>query len=101
MNDEENVERKVDLRPQVDIDLQFPVDFDGANVTQLTMRRPKVRDSFKAQRAKGSEFEKGLALIADLCEVKQEMLLELDEIDLEKLQAQYLDFTGKWEMAAI
>jgi hypothetical protein len=45
-------------------------------------------------------LEKGLALMADLCEVKKELLLEMDEIDLEKLQAQYLDFTGKWEMAA-
>lgn len=101
MNDDENSERKIDLRPTAAIDLLFPVEFDGENVTQVTMRRPKVRDSLKAQRAQGNEMEKGLALIADLCEVKKELLLELDELDLEKLQAQYLDFTGKWEMAAI
>lgn len=101
MSDEQNGGREIDLRPEVAIDLQFPVEFDGAQVTSLTMRRPKVRDSFKAQRGKGTDFERGLALIADLCEVKQELLMELDEIDLEKLQAQYLDFTGKWEMAAI
>jgi hypothetical protein len=100
MDDNEVLGRKIDLRPQVDITLQFPVDFDGAKIDTLTMRRPKVRDTLKAQRAQGGELEKGLALMADLCEVKKELLLEMDEIDLEKLQAQYLDFTGKWEMAA-
>lgn len=86
---------EIDRRPTVDIELDFPIEVDGLKIDTITMRRPKVRDSFKAQRVKGGEMEKGLALMADLCECPQEHLLELDEIDLEKLQAQYGAFTGR------
>ncbi len=86
---------EIDRRLSVDIPLDFPVDFDGERVEKLTMRRPKVRDSFKASRLKGDDFERGLTLMADLCERPKELLLELDEIDLEKLQAQYGSFTGR------
>lgn len=101
MNDENEAESGPDLRPQVAIPLSFPVEFDGASVTEITIRRPKGRDTFKAQRAKGGEYEKGLALLADLCEVKQELLLELDEYDLDKIQNQFLRFKGISEMPAI
>lgn len=85
----------IDRRLTVDIPLDFPIDVDGEHIESLTMRRPKVRDSFKAKRAGGDDFDKGLAIMADLCERPQEVLLELDEIDLEKLQSQYGRFTGR------
>lgn len=88
-------EKKIDTRTEVEIKLDFPFDFDGATVDSLTMRRPKVRDSLKAKKAKGDDMERGLALIADLCDVPPEVLLELDEVDLEKVQGQYLAFTGR------
>lgn len=85
----------IDRRTTVDIPLDFPVTVDGETINSLTMRRPKVRDSFKAQRTGGNEFERGLAIMGELCERPQEVLLELDEIDLEKLQEQYGRFTGR------
>lgn len=88
-------ERQIDDRLTVDIELRFPIEVDGEHITKLTMRRPKVRDSFKAKRLGGDDFDKGLAIMADLCERPQEVLLELDEVDLEKLQEQYGRFTGR------
>lgn len=87
-----------DMRTSATIGLDFPFTFDGERVEALTMRRPKVRDGLKADKAKGGDMEKGLALIGDLVERPVELLMELDEIDLEKVQAQYLAFTGRQEM---
>jgi hypothetical protein len=88
-------EKEIDRRTSVEIPLDFPITIDGQAIASITMRRPKVRDSFKAKRVKGDDMDRGLALMADLCECPQEHLMELDEIDLEKLQSQYAAFTGR------
>lgn len=84
----------VDRRLTVDIDLDFPVELDGVTTTKVTLRRPKVRDQMKAERVKGTEFDKGLALLVDLTERPQEFLVEMDPVDLEKLDTQLARFRG-------
>jgi hypothetical protein len=84
----------IDKRLSADIELDFPVEVDGNTIKTITIRRPKVRDQLKADRAKGTEFEKGLALLVDLTEQPQEVLLELDPVDLEKLDGQLAAFRG-------
>lgn len=88
------MEREIDKRLSVDITLDFPVEVDGNKIESLTIRRPKVRDTLKADRAKGGDFEKGLALLCDLTEQPREVLEELDPIDLEKLDTQLAAFRG-------
>lgn len=90
-----NEEREFDRRETVEIALDYPIDVDGQKIATVNMRRPKVRDSFKAERSKGGELEKGIALLCDLCELPEEHLLELDTIDLEKLHGQLESFTGR------
>lgn len=85
---------EVDKRLNVDIPLDFPVEIDGQKIESINIRRPKVRDQLKADRAKGTDFEKGLALLVDLTERPQEVLLELDPVDLEKLDEQLAAFRG-------
>lgn len=85
----------IDMRESAEIKLKFPFEFDGEKVTSLTMRRPKVRDKLRAKNVKGDEMDKGMALIANLIERPIEMLEEIDEVDLEAVQAQYLAFTGR------
>lgn len=84
-----------DLRESVEIELKFPIEFDGEKITSLTMRRAKVRDKLKAKNVKGDEMDKVLALIANLVERPVDVLAELDDLDLEQLQTQYLAFTGR------
>jgi hypothetical protein len=88
-------QREFDRSLTAEITLDFPIEVDGQKIEKVTMRRPKVRDSFKAERAKGDEMAKGIALLCDLCEMPEEHLLELDTIDLEKLHGQLEAFTGR------
>lgn len=86
----------LDTRTSVDIKLAFPIELDGGGTLDtITMRRPKVRDNIKASKAKGNELEKGIALIADLCDQPVEVFYGLDESDLDKLNEQYSAFTGR------
>jgi hypothetical protein len=70
------------------------VDGDGEKIATVTIRRPKVRDQLKADRAKGTDFEKGLALLVDLTEQPREVLEEMDPVDLQKLDDQLAAFRG-------
>lgn len=86
---------EIDKRLEAEITLDFPFDFDDERITALTMRRPKMKDKLKAQRGKGDEAGRALGMIAALVERPVEIIEELDEVDFEKLQDQYLAFTGR------
>jgi hypothetical protein len=89
-----------DRRPEVEIPLEFPVTLDGSLVSSVTMRRPKGRDSIKASRAKGNDAEKVASLMADLVNLPMEHFVELDEVDIEAIQAQYNRFKPASETPA-
>lgn len=74
------------------IELDFPIEISGVAVNHLIMRRPKVRDDLAAAKSGGSEEDKALMLLANLCEVTVEDLLELDSSDWGKLERQVQDF---------
>ena len=69
-----------------DIALQYPITADGALIERITMRRPRVRDRLIAEQAKGSEVEKEIRLIANLCELPPSYIELLDMADYVKLQ---------------
>lgn len=84
----------MDTRATAKIALDFPVSISGVEVKHLVMRRPKVRDEVAYTKSKGDEADKTLALIANLCEVTPDDLLELDSSDFAKLEKQFQDFKG-------
>jgi hypothetical protein len=83
-----------DRRTKADVELDYPVTVSAVEYTKLTMRRPKTKDSLKAAKARGTEAEKGILLLADLCDVAPDVIGELDEIDAKKLGAQLDAFRG-------
>lgn len=83
-----------DLRPTAKIELNFPISVSGVEVSHLIMRRPKVRDEMAFTKAPGSQEDKALFLLASLCEVTLDDLLELDASDFSKLEEQYTAFKG-------
>ncbi len=74
------------------VTLSNPLNVDGANVSVLTVRRPKVRDMLAMENMTNNDAEKEIHLFANLCEVSPESLYELDMADYGKLQKVYQGF---------
>ncbi|WP_311276176.1 phage tail assembly protein [Methylobacterium sp. WCS2018Hpa-22] len=86
---------KYDTDSEKTIKLDFPVTVDAMEYKELTMRRPKTKDSIAASKFKGSEAERGIFLMAKLCNVSPDVIEELDEVDANKLGEQHKAFTGR------
>lgn len=84
----------MDKRATAKIELDFPIEISGVEVKHLVMRRPKVRDEVAFTKSKGDDADKTLQLLAGLCEVSPDELMELDSADFAKLEAQFQDFKG-------
>ena len=76
------------------VSLDFPVTISGVEVKHFIMRRPKVRDEMAMAKSKADDADKEVGLIANLCEVTPDDLMELDSSDYQKLVQQLLDFRG-------
>lgn len=74
------------------VELITPITVDGATLSQLTVRRPKVRDMLAMENTAKNDAEKEINLFANLCEVNPDSLYELDMSDYSKLQKAYQDF---------
>lgn len=71
-----------------------PYKLDGQNITEVTIRRPKVRDSLAAGRqATESRGDYEVVIISNLTGLPVEVLEEMDLYDYGKLQETYGRFT--------
>lgn len=71
------------------VTLKYPL---GNGFDKLNLRRPKVRDMLAADKAKGTDAEKEIAMFANLCEVAPTDIESLDMADYQALQKAYQDF---------
>ena len=76
---------RADKRPSETLDLEFSIDVEGTTVRQLTMRRPTVRDQLGYEEGKGSEARRVVNMLANLCEVSPDTILQLDNSDFARL----------------
>lgn len=75
------------------IKLNYPIESSGSTITDLNMRRSKVKDRLIVAKMKNSsDEEKEIRLFANLCEVAPNIIEELDESDYANLQKAYMDF---------
>lgn len=84
-----------DTRASADIPLAYPIEMDGQKLDKLTMRRAKLGDTVWMRKQAGDDFEKGLKMMARLCNVSPEHIHELDEVDAQAVQEQYESFRPK------
>nr|BAD16807.1 similar to hypothetical protein [Pseudomonas aeruginosa PA01] [Wolbachia phage WOcauB1] len=68
------------------VKLTEPIKIDGILVSELTLRRPKVRDRLAVERMGNSDAEKEVALIANLASISREAVEEFDLADYNKIQ---------------
>ena len=73
------------------IDLQTPLRVGGMEMRQLNLRRPKVRDLERMDKAAG-DMAKALTLIADLSEIAPDDLREMDAADFIAVSTALSDF---------
>ncbi len=74
------------------IELQYPVKSGETEITELNIRRPKVRDQVAADSSKGSDSAREVRFFANLCEVDEKTIGSLDLVDYKKLQGAYEGF---------
>jgi hypothetical protein len=68
------------------VKLANPIKIDGKNVSEITLRRPKVRDRLIVERSNASDAEKEVQLIANLAELPIEAIEDIDLADYARLQ---------------
>lgn len=81
------------------ITLDFPVQLADRKLSEVTIRRPIMRDMLKHKLDQASGLTGEMALIADLSGLVREELELFDTYDYEKLQAQLLRFRESAESA--
>ncbi len=74
------------MSDRVNIELKYPFEINGVTCDSLSIRRPKVNDRLIAEKSPGSEIEKEIRLIANLCEVSPENIMQLDLADYGSVQ---------------
>ena len=68
--------------------LAHPITVNGAELREVTLRRPKVRDRLIVDKMGASDADKEIALIANLAKLSREAVEELDLADfVEWIQA--------------
>ena len=75
------------------IKLKHPIQADGREVAELTLRRPKVRDIERMDKVDG-QVAKAVTLIADLAELAPDQVRELDAEDFSAVAEALGDFLG-------
>lgn len=76
------------------VKLTYPRKFGGIEVTELTMRRPTGRDYLQAQK-KETLYEENVQMVANLCALSVDEILDLDLTDIEALVEVYQGFLSK------
>lgn len=79
------------VKSTVTVKLDFVDDSVTPPVTELTVRRPKVRDQIAASKASKDPATQECTLFATLCEVSLETITNLDMADYMKVQKVYQD----------
>jgi len=78
------------------IKLKFPITINGQDVLELSMRRPRVKDSLVHEKQfpgeKRGSLEADIAMFARLCELAPKDLESLDMADLVQFQEAFGGF---------
>lgn len=87
---------------KMDVQLDYPVNVSGVDVTQVTMRRPKVRDEMAAEDGAREYYntnnptpaETEVMLISNLCDISPDVIEDMYSSEYQKLTAAYRGFFG-------
>lgn len=84
----------------MDINLDYPIDFEGGKLSNITLRRPSVKDARNARTKHKDAADQEIALIASLAGLPPSAIEDLDMSDYAKLQEALSGFFGSGETTA-
>ena len=76
------------------ITLDYPIDFEGSKLSEITLRRPKVGDISRASSKAKGEIPTAIELTAILSGLPPAAIEDLDAADFAKLQETVAGFLG-------
>jgi hypothetical protein len=76
------------------ITLEYPVPFEGGELKEIKLRRPKVSDIVAARKSKKDEAEQEITMISKLTDIPPETIETLDLADYKKIQEALSGFFG-------
>lgn len=76
------------------ITLDYPIQLEGKELSEVTLRRPKVSDVVAVRKSKRDEAEQEVSLIASLSGLPPSAIESIDLADYKKLQAHLSGFFG-------
>ena len=76
------------------LQLQHPITVNGVEITEIALRRPKVRDLETMDKAKGGEIAKSVEFMAHLAEWPPAQVRELDAADFQAASKVIEGFLG-------
>ena len=79
----------------VEIVLDHPVEAQGATVTTVSMRRPRVADQLAAEKTPGGDGAREVALFANLCQVAPDTIRAFALSDYLEMQRVFRDFLSR------
>lgn len=79
---------------EVEVRLNYPIEFNGQAISVVRMRRCKVKDRRAAAKQWKTPEEQEIGLIANLCDLPPGAIDELDSVDYNKIQEHLRDFFG-------
>ena len=80
------------MEEKTTIKLLYPIRVNGQEISEINLRRPKVRDRLAVEKMSASQGEKEVRFIANLCEMAPNDIEELDMADYNKIQETVTNF---------
>lgn len=82
------------------VKLEHPIQLEGGELAEITIRRPKVRDARDARTKHANPADQEIALLAKLSGLPPAAIEDLDMADYAKLQEVLTGFFGSSETTA-
>ena len=74
------------MQPDNTIKLEFPITSGAQLIQEITLRRPKVKDTLAVQKMGGNQAEQEIRLVANLATLTPAEIEELDAADYARVQ---------------
>jgi len=85
---------RVVLPAELTVTFDYPVSIKGEEVTELTIRKPKMKDMLNGEKVQGSDIDKEMWMVSALTGATIDDLKNLDKDQYELIQEQWVKYAA-------